>query len=108
MEFIFLTIAILLIIFLYFKRKNQKPTQSKNISLKDLVKKTFPKHHIIDKNQTIMICDFDVRNEPDELAFIRFNTNKKKSVEKLGRIIVINYNKMPSSKELKNDLPHIR
>jgi len=55
-----------------------------------------------------MICDFDVRNEPDELAFIRFNTNKKKSVEKLGRIIVINYKKMPSSKELKNDLPHIR
>ncbi len=102
------SLFLLICLILITHNMNKKKVNNKDLSLKDLIKKTFPKHHIIDKNQTIMICDFDIRNEPDELAFIRLNPNKKKSIEKLGRRIVINYQKMPSSKELKNDLPHIK
>jgi hypothetical protein len=102
------SLFLLICLILITHNMNKKKVYHKELSLKDLIKKTFPKHHIIDKNQTIMICDFDIRNEPDELAFIRLNPNKKKSIEKLGRRIVINYQKMPSSKELKNDLPHIK
>jgi len=102
------SLFLLICLILITHNMNKKKVNNKDLSLKDLIKKTFPKHHIIDKNQTIMICDFDIRNEPDELAFIRLNPNKKKSIEKLGRRIVINYQKIPSSKELKNDLPHIK
>jgi len=98
-----LLVGLILIVQSMFKKQTKK-----DLSLKELVKNTFPKYHIIDKNQTIMICDFDVRNEPDELAFIRLDQKQRKSIKKIGRRFVINYNKMPSSKELKNDLSHLK
>ena len=94
------TIAILFII------KNQKGhnIKKKNISLKELVKETFPKYKIIEKHQTIMICEINHRNEPDELVFIRINSNKPKSIKYSGRMMIIDYPFKPNSKELKIDI----
>lgn len=76
--------------------------KEKNNSFKDIVKKTFPKYIIREKNNQIMICEYNHRNEPDERVFIRIGNTKK--IEKSGRFIIVNYPKQPSSKELKKDL----
>ncbi|MDQ9820674.1 hypothetical protein RFY44_17620 [Acinetobacter bereziniae] len=75
---------------------------SKNISLRDLVKKTFPKYTIIEKFGTIMICEINHRNEPDEKVFIK--KGNKKKIEKSGRFIIAEYPYKPTAKELKQDL----
>ncbi|NAS09353.1 hypothetical protein GPS43_11270 [Acinetobacter haemolyticus] len=60
------------------------------------------KHTIIEKNNQIMICEINHRNEPDERIFIR--TGRRKKIEKSGRFIIAEYSKKPTGKELKNDL----
>ncbi|MDN5512825.1 hypothetical protein [Acinetobacter sp.] len=44
-------------------------------SFKDIVQKEFGKYKVIEKNQTIMICEINHRNELDELIFIRIDPN---------------------------------
>ena len=92
-------ILLITLIFLFKKTKSK----DKNLSLKDLVKKTFPKYKIIEKNQTIMICEINHRNEPDELVFIKINANEKKTIKKSGRMLIANYPNEPTSKEMKID-----
>jgi len=94
---------ILLIGLILIIRKNQNKEQ-KNISLKELVKKTFPKYKIIEKNQTIMICEINHRNENDELVFIRIKPNQRKTIKKSGRMLIIDYPNKPGINELKTDL----
>lgn len=100
-------IAIILIIIIIVKSKTQKDSKLKesniNLSLKETVKNTFPKYKIIEKNQTIMICEITHRNEPDELVFIRITPNKVKKIRKSGRMIICDYPKIPSSSEMKKD-----
>ncbi len=81
--------------FIYMKMK-------KGESLEMIVKKSFPKHLIINKFGTVMICEINHRNEPDELIFIKTGTHK--SIKKEGRRIVATYPNKPTSKELKKDL----
>lgn len=76
--------------------------KDKNINFKMLVQKTFPKYIVREKNNQIMICEYNHRNEPDELIFIRIG--QRKNIKKSGRMIIINYPIQPTSKELKNDL----
>lgn len=90
--------AILIIGFIILRRK-----KSKQNNLKDLVKKTFPKHIIIEKFGTVMICEINHRNEPDELVFIRINPSKKKNINKTGRRLNAEYPAIPTAKELKID-----
>lgn len=94
---------ILLIGLILVIRKNQNKKQ-KNINLKELVKKTFPKYKIIEKNQAIMICEINHRNEPDELVFIRIKPNQRKTIKKSGRMLIVEYPNRPKINELKNDL----
>ncbi|TNL43679.1 hypothetical protein EYB59_21830 [Acinetobacter bereziniae] len=96
--------AILIIGFIILRRK-----KSKQNNLKDLVKKTFPKHIIIEKFGTVMICEINHRNEPDELVFIRINPSKKKNINKTGRRLNAEYPAIPTAKELKIDFGnHLR
>ena len=80
--------------------KSKKPNQQ---NLKELVKRTFPKHTIIEKFGTVMICEINHRNEPDELIFIRINPNRKKNINRNGRRLNAEYPAIPTTKELKND-----
>lgn len=96
--------AILIIGFIIFRSK-----KSKSNNLKDLVKKTFPKHTIIEKFETVMICEINHRNEPDELVFIRINPRKKKNINKNGRRLNAEYPAIPTARELKIDFRnHLR
>ena len=96
--------AILIIGFIIFKSKKTKPN-----NLKDLVKKTFPKHIIIEKFGTVMICEINHRNEPDELVFIRINPSRKKKINKTGRRLNAEYPAVPTARELKIDFGnHLR
>lgn len=74
----------------------------KDESLEMIVKKSFPKYLIINKFGTIMICEINHRNEPDELIFIK--TGTPKSIKREGRRIVASYPQKPTKNELKNDL----
>lgn len=96
--------AILIIGFIIFKSKKTKQS-----NLKDLVKKTFPKQTIIEKFGTVMICEINHRNEPDELVFIRINPSKKKNINKTGRRLNAEYPAVPTARELKIDFQkHLR
>ena len=75
----------------------------KKLPLKELVKKTFPKYKIIEKHGTVMICEINHRNEPDELIFIRVHANQKKNIKKSGRMLIVNYPKVPTATEMKRD-----
>ena len=66
------------------------------------MKATFPKYTIIEKFDTVMICEINHRNEPDELVFIR--TGEAKKIKKEGRRITITYPKKPTKNQLKKDL----
>lgn len=80
-----------------YKRKIQT-----NKSLKEIVKSTFPKYTIIEKFNTVMICEINHRNEPDELIFIR--TGEPKRIKKEGRRITVTYPQKPTINQLKKDL----
>lgn len=74
----------------------------KHNNFREIVKITFPKYVVREKNNQIMICEYNHRNEPDELIFIRIG--QRKSIEKMGRRIIATYPNQPSSRELKRDL----
>lgn len=92
-------------IWFIFKIKQNNPKQKHDykIPLKELVKDTFPKYKIIEKHGTIMICEINHRNEPEELVFIRITPNQQKSIKQSGRMIIADYPKTPSTKEMLND-----
>ncbi|MCH7352237.1 MULTISPECIES: hypothetical protein [unclassified Acinetobacter] len=83
----------------YFIYKKNTGTSE---SLKITVKKAFPKYTIIEKFDTVMVCEINHRNEPDELIFIRIGQAKK--IIKEGRRIVATYTKKPTKKILEKDL----
>lgn len=95
-------VILLVIVVIAFLIKKVIKNKEKNMGLREIVKKTFPKHTIIEKNNQIMICEINHRNEPDERIFIR--TGRRKKIEKSGRFIIAEYSKKPTGKELKNDL----
>ena len=80
--------------------KHQKPDTS---VLKTLVKGTFPNHLIIEKAGTIIICEPNQNNGPDERIYIRIVPNKEKHISQFGHIFKVEYPIIPSSKELKAD-----
>ncbi|WP_416178144.1 hypothetical protein [Acinetobacter sp. SEK541] len=83
----------------YFIYKKNKQT---NGSLKEIVKKAFPKYIILEKFNTVMICEINHRNEPDELVFIRIGEPRK--IQKEGKRIIATYPQKPTKTQLKNDL----
>lgn len=94
-------VGIVLVLFIILIVKITR--KEKDISLRELVKKTFPEYIIIEKNKNVMICEINHRNEPDELVFIRVIKGKSKSIKKSGRRIIADYPKNPTAKEMKAD-----
>lgn len=95
-------LLLLLIIGIAFGYFIYKKNTEGNESLKVTAKKAFPKYTIIEKFDTVMICEINHRNEPDELVFIRIGSTKK--ITKEGRRITAIYPKKPTGKILKQDL----
>lgn len=88
------------------RKKPNSPPRGASMGSKpflDVVKETFPKYVVKEKNQQIMICEIDHRNEIDELVFIRLN-KPAKNIQKSGRMVIADYSTQPSSTELKRDL----
>lgn len=107
MKLSILIISLLILSFILIRSRNQKKGNQRNnnphLELKDLVKNTFPKYKVIEKHKTIMICEINHRNEPDELVFIRINPNQRKNIKKSGRMLICDYPKKPTSKEMLSD-----
>lgn len=53
-------------------------------TLKQKLQTEFPKFKIIEKSDTLMICEINHRNEPEELVIIRVDSNQKKIFVLLG------------------------
>jgi len=94
-------IAIAILIYIFVSKK--KEANNNNLSLKELVQKTFPKYKIIEKHKTIMICEINHRNEPEELVFIRINRSIKKTIRHSGRMLIADYPSKPTEQEMKKD-----
>ena len=99
----FLLLIVLFLIIFIIKNKKLSKSENKKLSLKELVKNTFPKYKIIEKHGTIMICEINHRNEPDELVFIRIEPNKQKNISQFGRRFKAEYPTIPTARELKKD-----
>ncbi|MGX5698401.1 hypothetical protein ACWKWF_02145 [Acinetobacter kookii] len=70
----YLVVAIVVIVCIFIVIYTQRAdTGSASRSFKDLVQKEFNKYKVIEKNQTIMICEINHRNELDELVLIRID-----------------------------------
>ena len=102
-----IVIAICIVIVIYTQR-GESSSRSGNTSFKDIVQKEFMKYKVIERNQTIMICEINHReinhrNEPDELVLIRIDPNQKKNIRNFGRRVTFTYPKQPSIGEMRND-----
>ena len=102
--FIGLILIICIATFYFVVRKKDKKEPNKNINLKELVRKTFPKYRTVEKNGIIMICEINHRNELDELVFIRVSPSYSKKIKKSGRMLIIDYPRKPTRQELKIDI----
>ncbi len=90
-------------IVIYIQRGAGSSSRSGNSSFKDIVQKEFMKYKVIERNQTIMICEMNHRNEPDELVLIRIDSNQKKNIRNFGRRVTFTYPKQPSIGEMRKD-----
>lgn len=106
----YLIVAIVLLICLILVFYTQKSQDAKTgSSLKDMLKKAFPQYQVLEKNDTIIICEINPRNEPEELIVIRVDPNQKKNFRSFGRRVTITYSKKPSIKEIKKDVvPYLK
>ncbi len=103
MDVIAISILLAVVIIILKISIGKKNKNKKELSLKETVKKTFPNYKIIEKNQTIMICEINHRNEPDELVFIRIKSNSSKNIKKSGRMLICDYPKKPTAEEMLRD-----
>ena len=103
MELVIFLVLVIGIFTVYKLKQPQKQNSNSKLPLKELVKKTFPKYKIIEKHQTVMICEINHRNEPEELVFIRITPNQQKSIKKSGRMLIADYPYIPTAKQLKLD-----
>lgn len=97
-----IVIAICIVMVIYTQR-GESSSRLGNTSFKDIVQKEFVKYKVIERNQTIMICEINHRNEPDELVLIRIDPNQKKNRRSFGRRVTFTYPKQPSIGEMRKD-----
>ncbi len=67
------------------------------------MQKEFSQYHVIERNQTIMICEVSEGHQPDELILIRIDPNQKKNMRNFGRRMTFTYPKQPSLREMRKD-----
>jgi hypothetical protein len=103
MEVIASLVLLIGLILIVKKMGKEKAIKTEKLPLKEVVKKTFPKYKIIEKHQTIMICEINHRDEPDELVFIRIKPNEAKNIKKSGRMLICDYPQNPTAQEMLSD-----
>ena len=72
-------------------------------NFKQIVQQAFGRYKVIEKNYTIMICEINHRNEPEELVLIRIDPAQKKNLRISGRMLIATYPKAPSVREMRKD-----
>ena len=87
-------IVVIFCIFLviYTQRAHASPSK---MSFKEIVQKEFSQYHVIERNQTIMICEVSDGHQSDELVLIRIDLNQKKNMRNFGRRMTFTYPKQP-------------
>ncbi|WP_445116096.1 hypothetical protein [Acinetobacter sp. WZC-1] len=73
-------------------------------TLKQQVQAAFSQYTVIEKHDTIIICEMNQRQQPEELVVIRVDPNQKKNVRQFGKRVTITYAKQPSIREIKKDV----
>ena len=95
-------IVVVFCIFLVIYTQRAYASPSK-MSFKEIVQKEFSQYHVIERNQTIMICEVSEGHQPDELILIRIDPNQKKNMRNFGRRMTFTYPKQPSLREMRKD-----
>ena len=72
-------------------------------NFKQIVQQAFGRYKVIEKNYTIMICEINHRNEPEELVFIRIAPAQKKNLRISRRMLIATYPKATSVREMRKD-----
>lgn len=97
------------LVFFYLKKRKLNPKINTLVKrpFKQQVQDGFSNYRIIDKNNMLMICEYNHRNEPEELVFIRINrTLVKKNLKHSGRMLIAEYPYEPSLTEMRSDFAH--
>ncbi len=101
-------VAVILILVVWYTQVSSGDGEDPK-NLKQTLQKAFPQYSVIEKNGTIMICEINHRHEPDELVFIRVDSNQEKNIRMFGRRATITYKKQPSLREIKKDVaPYLK
>ena len=96
-------VIIICIVMVIYTQRGGNSSRSGNTSFKDIVQKEFTKYTVIERNQTIMICEMNPRNQLEELVLIRIDPNQKKNIRNFGRRVTFTYPKQPSMSEMRKD-----
>ena len=96
-------VIIICIVMVIYTQRGGNASRSSNVSFKDIVQKEFAKYTVIERNQTIMICEINPRNQLEELVLIRIDPNQKKNIRNFGRRVTFTYPKQPSMSEMRKD-----
>ena len=95
-------IVVVFCIFLviYTQRAHVSPSK---MSFKEIVQKEFSQYQVVERSQSIMICEVSEGHQPDELILIRIDPNQKKNMRNFGRRMTFTYPKQPSLREMRKD-----
>lgn len=96
-------VIIICIVMVIYTQRGGNSSRSSNASFKDIVQKEFTKYTVVERNQTIMICEMNPRNQLEELVLIRIDPNQKKNIRNFGRRVTFTYPKQPSLSEMRKD-----
>lgn len=99
----YLVVAVVIIICIVMVIYTQRGESSSKRSFKDIVQKEFIQYKVIERNQTILICEMNPRNEPEELVLIRIDPHQKKNMRSFGRRVTFTYPKQPSIADMRKD-----
>ena len=68
-----------------------------------LLKSSFPKYKILQRNDVYLICEINHRDEFEEIVFIRIRPDQIKKIQYKGRMLEANYPQFPSKSEMRKD-----
>lgn len=101
-QYVVVALVVVVCILLVIDTQRVDSTSSQR-SFKQKVQNAFGPYKVIEKNQSIMICEINPGNELDELIVIRIDSNQKKNMRTFGRRVTFTYPKQPSLREMRKD-----
>ena len=67
------------------------------------MQKEFSQHQVVERSQSIMVCEVSEGHQLDELVLIRIDPDQKKNMRSFGRRMTFTYPKQPSLREMRKD-----